>query len=203
MALIAAFSLGPLRASRSTSPLLSVLLGAAVFVIWIGPDLLIPGYRNLWPFSNSIIGHAASTMTPMQKTDTLSLVFRVLVSVVAVPILEELFWRGWLMRWIINKDFERVPLGRLCAAGVLGRRAALCIRTRALLGCGSDHRRDLQLVDDSHQKLVGLHSGPRRHQRVARVVGDQSRAVAVLALAHDSTGECGQAVRAEGSVRKR
>jgi len=28
-----------------------------------------------------------------------------------VPILEELFWRGWLMRWLIRPDFEAVRLG--------------------------------------------------------------------------------------------
>jgi CAAX prenyl protease-like protein len=34
-----------------------------------------------------------------------------------VPILEELFWRGWLMRWLIDsKDFERVPLGTFAPA---------------------------------------------------------------------------------------
>ena len=30
---------------------------------------------------------------------------------VFVPILEELFWRGWLMRWLISPQFEKVPLG--------------------------------------------------------------------------------------------
>ena len=28
-----------------------------------------------------------------------------------VPVLEELFWRGWLMRWLIRPDFEAVRLG--------------------------------------------------------------------------------------------
>ena len=34
----------------------SVALGLAVFAIWIGPDLLIPGYREHWLFQNSITG---------------------------------------------------------------------------------------------------------------------------------------------------
>ena len=34
-----------------------------------------------------------------------------LVSVIAVPILEELFWRGFLMRWLIDRNFLTVPLG--------------------------------------------------------------------------------------------
>jgi len=28
-----------------------------------------------------------------------------------VPVIEELFWRAWLMRWLVNSDFRRVPLG--------------------------------------------------------------------------------------------
>src|SRR5690242_17657976 len=34
----------------------SALLGVAVFFIWIGPDVLIPGYRHSILFSNSIVG---------------------------------------------------------------------------------------------------------------------------------------------------
>ena len=34
------------------------------------------------------------------------------MSVVAIPILEELFWRGFLMRWLVNRDFSSVPLGK-------------------------------------------------------------------------------------------
>ena len=28
-----------------------------------------------------------------------------------VPLMEELFWRGFLIRWLINEDFKRVPIG--------------------------------------------------------------------------------------------
>jgi hypothetical protein len=36
---------------------------------------------------------------------------RVAASVGLVPVVEELFWRGWLMRWLISNDFLKVPLG--------------------------------------------------------------------------------------------
>ncbi len=36
--------------------------------------------------------------------------------VVLVPIVEELFWRGFLNRWLIAKDWEKVPLGRFTPA---------------------------------------------------------------------------------------
>jgi CAAX prenyl protease-like protein len=110
VAVILAVSRGPLSA-RSTKPLVSVLLGIAVFAIWVGPDQLIPGYRQFPLFSNSLIGRAVATTTDKQKHDTVFLLFRVLVSVTAVPILEELFWRGFLMRWLIDRNFLSIPLG--------------------------------------------------------------------------------------------
>lgn len=93
------------------NPLGSILLGVAVFAIWIGPDVLFPGWRVHWLFSNSLLGRPVSSMSGNQDKDPVFLVFRVLTSVVTVPILEELFWRGWLMRWLISHDFERIPLG--------------------------------------------------------------------------------------------
>ncbi len=39
--------------------------------------------------------------------------FRFARAVLIVPIVEELFWRGYLMRWCINRDFPQdVPLGQ-------------------------------------------------------------------------------------------
>ncbi len=32
-----------------------------------------------------------------------------------IPIVEELFWRAWLMRWLINPHFQKVPLGTYTA----------------------------------------------------------------------------------------
>jgi CAAX prenyl protease-like protein len=28
-----------------------------------------------------------------------------------IPVIEELFWRGWLMRWAMAHDWQKVPLG--------------------------------------------------------------------------------------------
>src|SRR5205085_2902813 len=39
----------------------SILLGVAVFVIWVGPDVLWPSYRSHWLFTNSITGGVQST----------------------------------------------------------------------------------------------------------------------------------------------
>ena len=111
MAAIFAVSL-PVLKGKPFKPLLSVLIGILVFVIWVGPDVIAPAWRESVLFNNSVIGHPAGNTPPAAKNDPVFLFFRIAVSVIAVPILEELFWRGWLMRWLIDaNDFKRVPLG--------------------------------------------------------------------------------------------
>jgi len=101
----------PALAGGVSKPFLSVGVGLMVFVLWVGPDVIFPAWRHNVLFDNPITGHPSGNTPPAAKNDIVYLLFRVLVSVVAVPILEELFWRGWLMRWLINPDFEKVPLG--------------------------------------------------------------------------------------------
>jgi CAAX prenyl protease-like protein len=91
--------------------LASIALGVAVFAIWVAPDVLWPGYRTHWLFSNSLMGEPGSTLPDELKSRTGFLVVRVLGSAGLVPIVEELFWRGWLMRWLISPVFQTVPLG--------------------------------------------------------------------------------------------
>ena len=90
-------------------------MGIAVFLIWIGPDALIPGYRDSWIFQNSITGKLHSSIPADLLSDRLVLTLRTFRAVIIVPIIEELFWRAWLMRWIINTDFRQVPMGTYSA----------------------------------------------------------------------------------------
>jgi uncharacterized protein len=113
-ATLAVFSRGVIP-RRPAYPIGSVVLGAVVLAIWIGPDLLWHGYRDAWPFHNAITGAARSTLPVHLKSNGFFIAVRVIESAVLVPILEELFWRGWLMRWVIRSDFESVPLGQYTA----------------------------------------------------------------------------------------
>ncbi len=47
---------------RVRYPLATIGLGILVFVVWIGPDLLIPGYRQHWLFSNPVTGSLSSSL---------------------------------------------------------------------------------------------------------------------------------------------
>jgi len=89
----------------------SILLGVAVFAIWIGPDRILPGYHSYWLFSNSITGSVAGSLPESSRADTAVLTLRTLRAAIFVPIAEELFWRAWLMRWAISQDFTKIPLG--------------------------------------------------------------------------------------------
>lgn len=94
----------------------SLLIGFVIFVLWIAPDLLFPSYRHSFLFENAVMGAARSTMPEAARHDVPVLWLRGLRAVMVVPIVEELFWRGWLMRWMIAQDFQRVPLGAYSAA---------------------------------------------------------------------------------------
>lgn len=96
---------------RSARRLETVVLGIAIFVIWVGPDILFPAYRQHWLFQNSVLGQLSNKVPPEVLTSPVVLWSRIIRAVVIVPILEELFWRAWLMRWIISPRFQEVKLG--------------------------------------------------------------------------------------------
>ncbi|HTB17498.1 MAG TPA: hypothetical protein VK708_05250, partial [Bryobacteraceae bacterium] len=92
-----------LRASRRLE---TVIIGVAVFLIWVGPDLLFPTYRQHWWFQNVIMGQLSPSTIPESVIKSPWVLWpRILQAVVLVPILEELFWRAWLMRWLISPQF--------------------------------------------------------------------------------------------------
>jgi uncharacterized protein len=96
---------------HATALFTSTLVGFGVFAIWILPDLLFPGYRQSWLFQNALTGQLSTSLTIPDRLDPIVLGSRTIRAVVLVPIIEELFWRAWLMRWLISPRFERVRLG--------------------------------------------------------------------------------------------
>jgi CAAX prenyl protease-like protein len=57
------------------------------------------------------MGQARSGLSELAQAQPAVLFFRTVRAVVIVPVIEELFWRAWLMRWLISPRFEDVPLG--------------------------------------------------------------------------------------------
>jgi len=95
---------------RPTRPAASIGIGLVVFAVWIGPDTLF-GYRHYWLFENAITGTVGVTLPAGLQRSAAFLLTRAAGSTLLVPVIEEMFWRAWLMRWLINHDFQSVPLG--------------------------------------------------------------------------------------------
>jgi CAAX prenyl protease-like protein len=91
-------------------------LGLVVWGLWVGLDGHYPTLKFL--FGQQRIGFDPMLMPPLPRS---AFVFvRLLGLVIVVPVIEELFWRSFLMRWLIDLDFTRVPIGRVtwAAAGL-------------------------------------------------------------------------------------
>jgi CAAX prenyl protease-like protein len=103
--------------SRSVLPMraphwpASIAVGIAVFLIWVAPDALIPGWRENLFFQNAITGHVTTSIAPRELTP-LMLVLRTMRAALIVPVIEEIFWRGWLPRWMQDNSFSKIRLGQ-------------------------------------------------------------------------------------------
>jgi len=101
----------PILDFRVRFPVQTILVGVAIFALWIGPDLLWPGYRDSFLFSNGVVGRPESSFPAEAREGPIALGLRAARAALLIPIVEELFWRGWLPRWAINPNFAKVPLG--------------------------------------------------------------------------------------------
>lgn len=84
--------------------LLGILAGTIGIALWLVPYFAgwVPHEGGFEP--ERILGHGASCTQYALRFARAALV---------VPFAEELFWRGFLMRWCINRDFpQNVPLGQ-------------------------------------------------------------------------------------------
>lgn len=100
---------------------LALVVGVAVFIIWVLPETdwvgaLSPGFREFYlqwfilppwsvaetpessPFSPEVAGWALA-------------IVRVIGSAFVIAVIEEFFWRGWLYRWLLGRNFLTVDLG--------------------------------------------------------------------------------------------
>jgi exosortase E/protease (VPEID-CTERM system) len=82
----------------------SIAIGAAVFVVWLGLEWAL-GFTEGGP--PAIQGALAEMPAGLAAV---WLIFRVLGSIITVPIAEELAFRGYALRRLISPDFEKTPL---------------------------------------------------------------------------------------------
>ncbi len=86
---------------------LAVAVGIGVFVLWVNLDLP-------WARIGESRGLADGAAPPAAF-----IALRVLGAVVVVPVMEELFWRAFVMRWVENQNFAEVDPRRVGWKAVL------------------------------------------------------------------------------------
>ena len=98
----------------------SIALGIGIFALWIGPDVFFPELRGSWLFTNGFTGKVEGVFPEAARGDWLVLSLRFARAALLVPVVEELFWRAWLPRYIDRTgDFRSVPLGQFSRAAFL------------------------------------------------------------------------------------
>jgi uncharacterized protein len=123
---------------KPAAPLVSVVVGVVGVVLWVGLDPFLVHYDQ------PLIGRNPFALYPAGEAWVL-FGFRLAGIAICVPIMEELFWRGFLMRYLIKEDFTTVPLGTYqplsfwattaCFASVHGSEWPLAVIVGVLYGC--------------------------------------------------------------------
>lgn len=89
---------------RLTQLIFSVGTAIFVFVLWISPQAFFGFEPRTAGFNPD-----AFSVNPSLYWTTVILRFARLV--VVVPFMEEIFWRGFLLRFLVEEEFERLPFG--------------------------------------------------------------------------------------------
>ena len=87
----------------------SVLIGLIVLILWVGIDRLVP-YQHLG-------SRTAFDPTPLRGSSLwfAFLAVRFYGLVVMVPVMEEIFWRSFILRYLTQADFSRLAVGTFSA----------------------------------------------------------------------------------------
>jgi CAAX prenyl protease-like protein len=92
---------------------MAFVCGILVLVIWIVPEKYLFQIGQSTAFDPYALGGS-------QGAAILLIGVRLIGSSLVVPVMEELFWRSFLMRYLINPDFRSVPLGAFTWFSFLG-----------------------------------------------------------------------------------
>ena len=126
--LVGAVTVHLLRGRRLLQPHRHVLAGVAAglvgIVLWIGlcrlqleerAVQLFPAWLQQRRVAFDPVQHIAA---PLMRWTFIAV--RLGGLVILVPVIEELFWRGFLLRWFISPDWQAVKLGEFSTGSFLG-----------------------------------------------------------------------------------
>jgi hypothetical protein len=83
---------------------IAVAIGLVVFVIWIAPQQFFGSAPRRVGFDPEIFGAPSAGYW-------VTVIFRFIRLVIVVPLVEEIFWRGFFLRYLINERFATVAFG--------------------------------------------------------------------------------------------
>ena len=89
----------------------SLLIGLVIFVVWIAPQQFFSFPPRNDGFNPSLLSNKSAYW--------LSVTLRFLRLVVVVPVLEEIFWRAFVLRFLIDEKFEQLLLANLAGSLLL------------------------------------------------------------------------------------
>lgn len=84
--------------------LVAMAAGIIVLVMWISP-------QAFFGFAPRTEGFDPTVFADQPAAYWATVLFRFLRLVVIVPLVEEIFWRGFLLRYFVDEKFDRVPFG--------------------------------------------------------------------------------------------
>ena len=88
----------------------TVFIGVLALVLWVSPLAYI--VESFHPKSARVPGFDPAFFGAGGWPYYMNVGVRFVRLVIVVPFVEEIFWRGFLLRWLIDSDFTRVPLGK-------------------------------------------------------------------------------------------
>jgi uncharacterized protein len=91
----------------------ALVIGVIVFVVWIAP-------QQFFRFAPRLIGFDPGLFAAQPALYWGTVAFRFLRLVVVVPLVEEVFWRGFLLRYLISERFTTVAIGAFSWLSFLG-----------------------------------------------------------------------------------
>lgn len=108
----------------------AVIAGVAVFALWVGLDRWYPGTSHLYsqyicpalakvglakdcaPAAAPVPWNPNAMFGPGSALAWFFIVVRIAGSSLLVPVLEEVFWRSFVYRFVASRDFNQEPLNR-------------------------------------------------------------------------------------------
>jgi CAAX prenyl protease-like protein len=83
---------------------LGIAVALFVFLVWVSP-------QQFFRFTARTDGFNPDVFANQPAPYWITVVFRFVRLAVVVPLMEEVFWRGFLLRYLIDEKFDRVPFG--------------------------------------------------------------------------------------------